>query len=54
MTPSTITGLLLIALPIAFNVAFTGLARRFEYPGILRRPVGADTSRSSVRVARAS
>ncbi len=40
MTPSTITGLLLIALPIAFNVAFTGLARRFEYPGILRQPVG--------------
>ena len=40
MTPSTITGLLLIALPIAFNVAFAGLARRFEYPGILRQPVG--------------
>jgi hypothetical protein len=40
MTPSTITGVLLIALPIAFNVAFTGLARRFGYPGILRQPVG--------------
>jgi len=40
MTPSTITGVLLIALPIVFNVAFAGLARRFEYPGILRQPVG--------------
>ena len=40
MTSATITGVLLIALPIAFNVAFTGLARRFEYPGILRQPVG--------------
>ena len=32
------TGILLIALPIAFNVAFAALAARFEYPDILRRP----------------
>jgi hypothetical protein len=32
------TGILLIVLPIAFNVAFAALAARFEYPDILRRP----------------
>jgi hypothetical protein len=34
----TIAGLLLIAVPIAFNVAFTLLAMRFDYPDILRQP----------------
>ncbi|SFS07785.1 protein of unknown function [Microbacterium sp. cf046] len=33
-----VTGILLIALPIAFNVAFAALAARFAYPDILRRP----------------
>lgn len=33
-----VTGILLIVLPIAFNVAFAGLAARFSYPDILRRP----------------
>jgi hypothetical protein len=31
-------GILLIVLPIAFNVAFAALAARFSYPDILRRP----------------
>jgi len=35
-----VTGILLIVLPIAFNVAFAALAARFEYPDILRRPTG--------------
>jgi len=35
-----VTGILLIALPVAFNVAFAALAARFEYPDILRRPTG--------------
>jgi hypothetical protein len=34
------TGVLLIALPIAFNVFFFLLGRLFDYPAILRRPVG--------------
>jgi hypothetical protein len=34
-----ITGLALIAVPILFNLAFFGLARAFEYPDILRKPV---------------
>jgi hypothetical protein len=34
------TGILLIVLPIAFNVAFAALAARFDYPDILRRPTG--------------
>ena len=38
MSSVTLTGLLLIALPVAFNVAFALLAARFEYPDILRRP----------------
>ncbi|GAA1992107.1 DUF4386 domain-containing protein [Microbacterium pumilum] len=33
-----LTGILLIALPIAFNVAFAALAARFQYPDVLRQP----------------
>ncbi|WP_457100296.1 DUF4386 domain-containing protein [Microbacterium sp. P5_E9] len=35
-----LTGIVLIVLPLAFNVAFAALAARFEYPDILRRPTG--------------
>ena len=38
MTPKVFAGVLLIALPISYNVLFTLLARSFEYPDILRRP----------------
>src|SRR5215216_7153953 len=38
MSAVTIAGLLLIAVPLAFNAAFALLAARFDYPGILRRP----------------
>jgi len=38
MTLSKLTGLLLILLPIAFNVVFILLQRNFEYPDILRKP----------------
>lgn len=38
MTLYRITALLLIALPIGFNVLFFALGRAFEYPGILRQP----------------
>jgi hypothetical protein len=38
MKLTTITGLLLILVPIAFNVTFLLLGRAFEYPGILRKP----------------
>ncbi len=31
------TAVLLIAVPIAFNVAFFELGRAFEYPNILRK-----------------
>src|SRR5215218_334843 len=31
-------GILLIALPIAFNAAFGALAATFDYPNVLRRP----------------
>jgi len=33
-----LTGVLLIALPVAYNALFTLLARSFDYPDILRRP----------------
>ena len=33
----TITAILLIVVPIAFNVAFLALGRAFDYPDILRR-----------------
>jgi hypothetical protein len=38
MSPATVTGLLLILVPIAFNVTFLLLQRAFEYPDILRKP----------------
>lgn len=38
MSATVVTGLALIALPIAFNVLFALLAARFDYPDILRRP----------------
>src|SRR3954447_9693165 len=38
MSTSTAAGILLIALPVAFNLAFGVLGARFDYPDILRRP----------------
>jgi hypothetical protein len=40
MSATTIAGLLLIGLPLAFNAAFALLAARFDYPDVLRRPTG--------------
>jgi hypothetical protein len=45
MSTATLAGLALIALPIAFNVAFGLLAARFDYPEILRRPTAEVLSR---------
>ncbi len=38
MTLFRITGLILIGVPIAFNILFFALGRAFEYPNILRKP----------------
>jgi hypothetical protein len=38
MSTVTVAGVLLLALPAAFNVAFGVLAATFDYPDILRRP----------------
>jgi hypothetical protein len=38
MTLTTLTGILLIIVPVAFNVTFILLQRAFEYPDILRKP----------------
>jgi hypothetical protein len=38
MSTATVAGLLLVAVPLAFNAAFTLLAARFDYPDILRQP----------------
>ncbi|MFN8465050.1 MAG: DUF4386 domain-containing protein [Caldilineaceae bacterium] len=38
MQLTTVTGLLLIVVPIAFNATFFLLQRAFEYPDILRKP----------------
>jgi hypothetical protein len=40
MSTQTVTGLVLIVLPVAFNVAFGLLAARFDYPDVLRKPTG--------------
>jgi hypothetical protein len=36
----TVAGVLLVAVPLAFNAAFAGLAATFDYPDVLRRPTG--------------
>ncbi len=38
MSTVTVAGVLLLPLPVAFNVAFGVLAATFDYPDILRRP----------------
>ena len=38
MVVATLTGLLLIIVPIAFNITFFLLQRAFDYPDILRQP----------------
>lgn len=38
MSVSRVTGVLLIFLPVAFNIVFFLLQRTFEYPDILRKP----------------
>jgi hypothetical protein len=38
-------GALLVGLPIAFNLFFFLLGRAFDYPGILRSPVGTILNR---------
>jgi len=38
MIVATLTGLLLIIVPMAFNISFFLLQRAFEYPDILRQP----------------
>jgi hypothetical protein len=38
LSTTTLAGLALISLPVAFNASFALLAARFDYPDILRRP----------------
>jgi hypothetical protein len=41
MSAANVTGVLLVALPLAFNASFSLLAARFDYPGVLRRPTSS-------------
>jgi hypothetical protein len=38
MSAAAVAAVMLLALPVAFNVAFSALAATFDYPDILRRP----------------
>jgi hypothetical protein len=38
LTTQVLAGLLLVVLPVAYNLLFTLLARSFDYPDALRRP----------------
>jgi hypothetical protein len=40
MSTETAAGIVLVIVPVWFNVWFLVLARRFDYPDILRRPTG--------------
>ena len=52
MSAAAVAGLLLIAVPLAFNAAFGMLAASFDYPDVLRRPT-ADVLRPSLPAGRA-
>ncbi len=52
MNISKLTGLLLIILPVAFNVVFFLLQKNFEYPDILRKPTDYILSRFNAGGAR--
>ncbi|MGH3345679.1 MAG: DUF4386 domain-containing protein [Nocardioides sp.] len=45
MSTTSVAGVLLLALPVGFNVAFGVLAATFDYPDILRRPTPEVLSR---------
>src|SRR5690348_11403975 len=45
MSINVLTGLLLILVPVAFNVTFFLLQRTFDYPDILRQPTDAILTR---------
>jgi hypothetical protein len=47
VTTEVLTGVLLIALPLAYNGLYTLLARAFDYPDILRRPTNEILARFS-------
>ncbi len=47
MDVTTLTGVLLVAMPIAFNLTFIELGRAFDYPGILREPTPVILTRFS-------
>lgn len=47
MSATTIAGVLLIVVPIAFNVAFGMLAAQFDYPDVLRQPTAEVLSKFS-------
>jgi hypothetical protein len=38
VSEEAVAGIVLIAVPVLFNVTFTLLAQRFDYPDVLRRP----------------
>jgi Domain of unknown function (DUF4386) len=38
MSEQSVAGIVLVVTPVLFNVGFTLLAQRFDYPDILRRP----------------
>jgi hypothetical protein len=40
MTTQVLTGLLVLVLPVAYNLLYSLLARGFDYPDILRQPTG--------------
>jgi len=47
LTTQVLTGLLLLVLPVAYNGLYTLLARRFDYPDILRQPTDQVLARFS-------
>ena len=48
MMTQVLTGLLLLVLPVAYNLFFTPLARSFDYPDILRQPTNQVPARFTV------
>jgi Domain of unknown function (DUF4386) len=47
LTTQVLTGLLLLLLPVAYNLLYTLLARAFDYPDVLRQPTSQILDRFS-------
>ena len=54
MSTQTVAGIVLITMPVAFNVSFALLGARFDYPDILRLTLALEVLGASARAVQPS